>query len=84
MMQPRPIKHVLLVEDESAVRDLETRILEHAGYSVEGARDGSSALRILEKRMPDLVLLDLNMPGVDGWGVLEKIEDRSSPPPSWW
>jgi DNA-binding response OmpR family regulator len=74
-------KHVLLVEDEAAVRDLETRILEHAGYSVESVPDGAAAMKSLERRAPDLVLLDLNMPGVDGWRVLASIEDRDSPPP---
>jgi CheY-like chemotaxis protein len=72
---------VLIVDDDQPVRELEVTILDDAGYEVQDAADGAAAIERLDARRPDLVLLDLVMPGVDGWGVLEHIHGMASPPP---
>jgi CheY-like chemotaxis protein len=61
------------VDDESAIRLLCRVNLESAGIEVEEAEDGTAALRALESRPPDLVLLDVMMPNLDGWGVAERL-----------
>lgn len=60
---------VLCIEDEPEVIDLIRLILERKGYQVIGALGGRQALEILQQEKPDLVLLDLAMPEVDGWEV---------------
>ena len=57
------------------------RILRDAGFEVDSAHDGGAALERLSERRPDLVILDLMMPGIDGWGVLERMRDMPKPPP---
>jgi CheY-like chemotaxis protein len=79
-MEP-PARLVLVVDDDQPVRDLEVTILDDAGYEVESAENGAIAIEHLDRRRPDLVLLDLVMPGVDGWGVLEHVHQMASPPP---
>lgn len=74
-------KHVLVVDDEEFVRLLVAEILERNGYRVEMAPDGASALALMEARRPDLVLLDLMMPGLTGWAVLERMRRAGGMPP---
>jgi len=62
-------KHVLVVEDETPALALLERILTSAGYRVTGVRDGIAAIKSARTDPPDLVLLDLLIPGVDGYGV---------------
>ncbi len=64
---------ILLVEDDSNSRKTLARLLGHAGYRVETADDGPSALAALERSRPALVLLDLMMPGMDGGEVLRRL-----------
>jgi two-component system nitrogen regulation response regulator NtrX len=80
-MAPAQARLVLVVDDDRPVRDLEVTILDDAGYEVEAAGDGAAAIERLDVRRPDLILLDLVMPGVDGWGVLEYIHKMDAPPP---
>ena len=63
---------ILVVDDEPAILDLVTTILERQGYAVVEAHDGDEALSILRERVPDLVLLDVMMPGQDGFEVLKE------------
>jgi DNA-binding response OmpR family regulator len=74
-------KRILVVEDEADLRSLITRILEDAGYAVIAAEDGWSAIEALQAQRPDLMLLDLRLPVLDGWTVLE-FARRMVPPPS--
>jgi DNA-binding response OmpR family regulator len=74
-------KRILVVDDEEDVQILIRRILTDAGYEVDSAGDGEAALERIEDRKPDLVVLDLMMPGLDGWGVLENLRKRPDPPP---
>ena len=67
---PRAARPVLLVEDDPAARDVIKRTLEKDGWLVWEAENGRSALKILIKQMPDLVVLDLMMPEMDGFEFL--------------
>ena len=71
---------VLVVEDEDDVRRLVRVLLERAGHIVVEARNGSEALRRLEREPPNLVVLDVAMPELDGWQTLERIRDLSDVP----
>lgn len=75
------LKRILVVEDEGDLRGLVTRILEDSGYAVLAAEDGWSAIEALEAGRPDLVLLDLRLPVLDGWTVLEFARRAEPPPP---
>ena len=73
-------KNVLIVDDDAPTRLLEVVVLRGAGYVVSQARTGEAAIEELEKKTPDLVLLDLKLPGIDGWGVLEHIVGMAPTP----
>jgi DNA-binding response OmpR family regulator len=72
--------HILVVDDEQHVLELVKRTLEPEGYAVTLAADGNSALAQLTERMPDLVLLDIRMPDLDGYQVLVRIREKSDVP----
>jgi two-component system, OmpR family, response regulator MprA len=74
-------KLILVVDDEKAIRELLCRVLAIAGYEVEAAADGYEALERVSTRRPDLILLDLMMPVLDGWTVLDRLRDTTDPPP---
>jgi DNA-binding response OmpR family regulator len=63
---------VLVVDDDPDVCDLVTYKLEQSGFEVRRASDGDEAMREVAKRVPDLVLLDIMMPGISGLEVLER------------
>ncbi len=71
---------ILVVDDEPKVCDLLRAYLERSGYGVLCATDGVIALDIVERRHPDLVLLDLNLPGMDGLEVCKALRQNSSVP----
>jgi len=64
---------VLVVDDEADIRELCRVNLEFSGYEVLEAGDGEAALEVCRTNRPDLVFLDLMMPKIDGWGVLEAL-----------
>ncbi|MBN1641555.1 MAG: response regulator transcription factor [Anaerolineae bacterium] len=64
---------VLLVDDEPHIVELAQMYLEREGYAVCSARDGLAALAAVEREAPDLVVLDLMLPGLDGWEVCRRI-----------
>ncbi len=66
-------KTVLVVDDEEYIRDSVGRIVEEVGYRVVTARGGADALTLMRANLPDLVLLDLKMPGMDGPTTLGEI-----------
>jgi len=72
---------ILVVDDLATVRALVSDILEEAGYDVETAADGEQALEGIERCRPDLVLLDLVMPGKDGFDVLRALGEMEETPP---
>ncbi len=77
MMEVRSVKKILVVDDEEAIRSLYKMELEDAGFEVETADSGSQALEKLETFKPDLVTLDIKMPGMSGLEVLSEIRKLS-------
>lgn len=71
---------VLVVEDEADLLFTVTLALELAGYRVLGAGSGEEALEVVATRSPDLVVLDLRLPGIDGWEVLRRLGEASEGP----
>lgn len=71
---------VLIVEDEPEFRDLVELWVARHGWQTAVAADGQEVIRRFEERDPDLVLLDLNLPGMDGWQVIDWIRSVSSVP----
>jgi two-component system response regulator ResD len=67
---------VLVVDDEPTIGEVVGRYLERAGYATRVARDGRSALAAVDRERPDLVVLDLMLPGVDGLEVMRRLRDR--------
>lgn len=74
-------KFVLVVDDEVQVRRLVARMLQDMGCDVDSAADGGEAIAKIAARRPDLVILDVMMPGIDGFGVLDHLRGTSDPPP---
>ncbi len=70
-------KQILVVDDEERIRQSLNGILKDEGYGVQEAKDGTQALKQLESDSPDLVLLDIWMPGMDGMEILERIKAQS-------
>ena len=67
---------VLLVEDEEQLRRVMKDLLQREGYRVAEARDGVQALDEVDRFAPDVIILDLNLPGLDGYGVLSQLRSR--------
>jgi CheY-like chemotaxis protein/nitrogen-specific signal transduction histidine kinase len=72
---------VLLVDDDASMREMLSRILEKAQMDVATAADGRAALLEIERRLPDVVVLDLEMPGIDGPATLREIRRNWGPIP---
>ena len=71
---------ILVVDDDDDIRGLVRALLERAGHEVVDAPDGRAGLRALYAGSPDLVILDVAMPGLDGWATLERIREVSDVP----
>ena len=71
---------VLLIEDEEATRTLLRRAFDRAGARVVEASDGREGMRAVYADKPDVVLLDVEMPGIDGFGALERIRELTNVP----
>jgi CheY-like chemotaxis protein/HPt (histidine-containing phosphotransfer) domain-containing protein len=69
---------VLVVDDAVTVREVQRSILERAGYEVRTARDGIEALELLAQRRADLIVVDIEMPRMDGYALMEAV--RTEPP----
>jgi excisionase family DNA binding protein len=67
---------VLVVDDDARLREYLKINLELAGYAVREAENGEQALAAIEDQAPELVLLDVVMPGIDGWQLLRQLEER--------
>ena len=74
------MKHILIVEDEPDIQELLCAYLRDAGYGTAAAGDGVAALELFQSRPFDLVLLDLMLPKIDGFGVCELIRRQSQVP----
>ncbi len=69
---------ILLVDDEPDIQQILSARLENAGYQVVSAENGEEALLLAEKENPDVVLLDVMMPGMDGFEVCERLKEDNS------
>src|SRR5437667_10438184 len=68
-----PKSRILVIDDEVAIRDSLRMMLEYEGYDCVGAATGQDGLSLVEREAPDLVLLDVKMPGMDGLEVLDRL-----------
>ncbi|MEM9777514.1 MAG: response regulator, partial [Chloroflexota bacterium] len=71
---------ILVIEDEDRIRNFLLRGLMYEGYEVESASNGPEGLRVAEMFRPDLVLLDLMLPGMDGFEVCRRLRDTTNIP----
>ncbi len=69
-------KKILVVDDEESIHLLYREELEEEGYEVHSAMNGEEALKLFDDIKPDLVILDINMPGMDGIEVLRQIKEK--------
>ena len=72
---------ILVVDDDKAVRDVVSLTLLLDGYPVREATNGAEALKIIEAEPPSLVVLDMQMPELDGWGLAHELQARHLDPP---
>jgi DNA-binding response OmpR family regulator len=77
-----PWNRVLVVDDEPAIRALVAKIVERAGYPVDTARDGADAIAKLQDNRYAVIVLDLMMPNVDGYGLIRHLKERGGPHPA--
>ena len=75
-------QRVLVVDDEPAIRALVTKIVERAGLPVDNARDGAEAIEKLDSGRYAVLVVDLMMPNVDGFAVIEHLRDRDGARPA--
>jgi len=68
--------HILVVEDDDAIRGLVSEVLREDGYQVQEAANGVEALGKLQIERPDLIVLDLMMPVMDGWTFVEECRNK--------
>ena len=82
MRNPRLLggSKILVIEDEPDIARAVVALLERASYQVMLSADGHAGLRMLHSARPDLVILDVGLPGMDGWNVLERIRDLTTVP----
>lgn len=76
-MRTTPGKHVLIVEDSGTLRQMISMALEARGYNVSGSPDGITALHALAEQTPDAILLDLNLPDIDGFELCKRMKGES-------
>ena len=70
---PMAKKRILIVEDERDIREVLTHYLEASGFEVFPAESGEEGLKSLPEALPDLILLDVNLPGIDGYEVCRRV-----------
>jgi CheY-like chemotaxis protein len=69
-------RSILVIDDDPAILDTVTQILEFEGYSVATATNGAEGLRQVDQAPPALILLDMRMPVLDGWGFARTLRER--------
>ncbi len=76
MAKSGEVKTVLIIEDGADVRNFASRVLEMEGYRVLQSENGEEGIRLVKENPVSLVLLDLRLPGQDGWAVLTQIKNE--------
>jgi CheY-like chemotaxis protein len=71
------MKRILVVEDDTSIRELLVELLESEGYEVNSSENGSEGIKALESMRPDLILMDMMMPIMDGYGFRQAQLERS-------
>ena len=71
---------VLIVDDDSDLRQLLATVLRADGLEVDGAANGKQALAVMERRRPDVILLDMRMPVMDGWAFCRELDRKDDRP----
>ena len=77
-----PQSRVLVVDDEPAIRALVAKIVERAGHPVDTARDGADAIAMMDQTDYAVIVLDLMMPNIDGYGLIEHLKAREGAKPA--
>jgi two-component system, OmpR family, response regulator VicR len=77
MTQENP-RRVVYIEDDPEMIDLVNMILSRRGFIVKGAHGGRKGLELVNQELPDIILLDLMMPGMDGWEVYQQLKANES------
>jgi two-component system, OmpR family, response regulator MtrA len=72
--------HILVVDDDYYISDILKNVLEDEGFKVTVVSDGQEALEVFKNSGADLILLDIKMPGLDGYEVIEKLRQESQVP----
>ena len=70
------VRRIMIVDDEKEIADLTKEILSHEPYEIETVYSGEECLKRMKEFDPDLILLDIMMPNMDGWEVFEELEKR--------
>jgi len=73
--------NILVAEDDPVLREVYMKKFSISGYGIRAVQNGEEAIQAIEESTPDLVLLDINMPVIDGFGVLEKYPKEGRPFP---
>lgn len=77
-MDTKKNRRVIYIEDDQEMIDLVSMILSRRGYQVTGAQGGKQGLELVNQEAPDLILLDLMMPDIDGWDVYQQIKSHDA------
>jgi two-component system CheB/CheR fusion protein len=77
--QGEPGLRILIVEDNADSAESMACLLRHYGYEIEVASNGLTALEAVKGRHPDVVLLDIGLPDIDGWEVAKRLKETDSP-----
>lgn len=73
---PRPRSEILIVDDDPPIRNLLRQIFKRMGFDAREARDGVEAISCVSEALPRLIMLDLMMPRMNGWEVLQHLRDQ--------
>ena len=74
-------RRILVVEDDEGIREMMEMVLDGEGYEVLTATNGIMALELLQEERPELILLDMKMPGMDGWEFARRYAELPAPRP---